>query len=66
MGIVIGGALTAVAAPMLSASFVGLGSSPPTAYALVPILLLTISAAASYVPARRAAGLDPVMALRND
>lgn len=63
-GIAIGGALTAVAVPMLSAGFLGLGASSPTVYALVPLVLLMVSAAASYLPARRAAGLDPLRALR--
>jgi predicted permease len=63
-GIAIGAALTAVAVPMLSAGFLGLGASSPAVYALVPLGLLMVSAAASYLPARRAAGLDPLRALR--
>jgi predicted permease len=66
VGIAIGGALTAAAAPMLSAGFPGLGVSSPAVYALVPLALLMVSAVASYVPARRAAGLDPLRALRNE
>ena len=66
VGIAIGGALTAVAAPMLWASFPGLGASSPALYALVALALLTVSAIASYVPAQRAAGLDPLRALRNE
>ncbi|HLY16231.1 MAG TPA: ABC transporter permease [Bryobacteraceae bacterium] len=66
VGIALGGALTAVAVPMLSAGFPGLGASSPVVYALVPLALLTVSAIASYVPARRAAGLDPLRALRNE
>jgi predicted permease len=64
VGIAIGGVLTLVAVPMLSASFLGLGASPQAVYAVVPMLLLIVSAAASYLPARRAAGLDPLRALR--
>ena len=63
-GIGLGGVLTATAAPMLSAGFPGLGVSSRMVYALVPLALLMVSAAASYLPARRAAGLDPVRALR--
>ena len=65
-GIAIGGVLTAAAVPMLSAGFLGLGAPPPFVYVLVPLALLMVSAAASYVPARRAAGLDPLRTLRNE
>jgi ABC-type antimicrobial peptide transport system permease subunit len=66
VGIAIGAALTAAAVPMLAASFPGLGASSAAVYVLVPLLLLIVSAVASYVPARRAAGLDPLRALRNE
>ena len=66
VGIAIGGALTAVATPMLSAGFPGLGVSSPSVYILVALALLMVGAVASYVPARRAAGLDPLRALRNE
>jgi ABC-type antimicrobial peptide transport system permease subunit len=66
IGIAIGGALTALAIPMLSAGFPGLGVSSPVVYILVALALLMIGALASYVPARRAAGLDPLRALRNE
>jgi predicted permease len=66
VGIVIGGALTVLAAPMLAAGFPGLGVSSPAVYVLAPLALLMVSAAASFVPARRAAGLDPLRALRNE
>ncbi|HXI42435.1 MAG TPA: ABC transporter permease [Bryobacteraceae bacterium] len=66
VGILAGGALTAAAAPLLAASFPGLGLSSPVVYAIVPLVLLMVSAVASYVPARRAAGLDPLRALRNE
>jgi ABC-type antimicrobial peptide transport system permease subunit len=66
VGIAIGGVLSAVTAPMLAAGFPGLGVSSPAVYVLVPLALLMVSAIASYVPARRAAGLDPLRALRNE
>ncbi|MBZ5726091.1 MAG: ABC transporter permease [Acidobacteriia bacterium] len=66
VGVLIGAVLTAAAAPMLSAGFPGLGVSSPAVYVLVPLVLLMVSAMAGYVPARRAAGLDPLRALRNE
>ena len=66
VGIVVGSTATAAAMPMLAAGFVGLGATSAMVYAIVPLALLAVSAAASYLPARRAAGLDPVRALRNE
>jgi macrolide transport system ATP-binding/permease protein len=65
-GIAAGGALTAATAPMLAASFPGLGVNSAGVYALVPLGLLLVSAMASYVPAKRAASLDPLRALRDE
>src|SRR5260370_26749477 len=66
VGISIGGGLALAATPLLSAGFPGLGVSSPVVYTLVPLVLLLVSTVASYVPARRAAGLDPLRALRNE
>jgi predicted permease len=65
-GIALGGVLTVAAKPMLSAGFLGLGVSSPAVYALVPLMLLVVSAIASYLPARRAAALDPLRTLRTE
>jgi ABC-type antimicrobial peptide transport system permease subunit len=66
VGIALGAVLTAAAAPLLASGFPGLGVSSPTVYVLVALMLLLVCALASYVPARRAAGFDPLRALRNE
>jgi predicted permease len=42
------------------------GSRDPATFALVPLVLLAVSAIAAYVPARRASRLAPMHAMRDD
>lgn len=42
----------------------GTGAADPLTYLVVSVMFLVITMAASYVPARRAARLDPMVALR--
>ncbi len=63
-GIAIGGILVAALTPAVAANFLGVGTFNLSNYVMVPAILLAISAAASYLPARRAARLDPIRALR--
>jgi predicted permease len=57
----------AVAAARLMKSFL-FETSPldPLTYSLVPVLFCLLALAAAWVPARRAAGVDPMIALRNE
>src|SRR5579872_982422 len=41
-------------------------ASDPSTFALVALLLIVVALAASYIPARRATGVDPVNALRDE
>src|SRR5262249_6980387 len=66
IGIATGIAVAAAAAPLLAAGFPGLGKSPIIVDGMVTLGLLAMSAIASYVPARRAARLDPLRSLRNE
>lgn len=44
----------------------GVGPTDPLTYAAVPAVLALVSLVACYLPARRAARLDPTAALKGD
>jgi putative ABC transport system permease protein len=59
------GLLTACAATRLLASLLyGVGTNDLSTYAAVVLLLGGAASLASYIPARRAARVDPIVALR--
>ena len=63
-GMVAGGAISFAVARMLTAGLVGLGSPNVLTYVVVPVVLVVVTMAACYIPARRAALIDPIRALR--
>jgi predicted permease len=50
---------------LMTAMLVGVRATDPMTFAAMAIVFLLIAAVASWLPARRAAGLDPVKALRD-
>jgi predicted permease len=59
-GVVLGGAVSGV----LSSMMFGLGTHDPVAFICVPLFLLTVASVATFIPARRAMQVDPIVALR--
>ncbi|MGB6804713.1 MAG: FtsX-like permease family protein, partial [Candidatus Sulfotelmatobacter sp.] len=51
---------------LMSAILVGVRATDPATFAVMAMLFLFIGAVASWLPARRAAALDPVLALREE
>jgi hypothetical protein len=65
-GLVIGLAASLVTARMLTAFLFGVGPYDPGSFAVVAIFVTAVAGLACLVPARRAATIDPVSALRGD
>ena len=51
---------------LLKALLYGVDAVDPTVFAAMSIMMIGIGMLASYVPARRASGVDPIESLRND
>jgi predicted permease len=64
LGLAIGGALTVIALPLFAAGLVGLRATNAAPTLAIPLVMMAVSALACYLPARRAAKLDPLVALR--
>jgi ABC-type antimicrobial peptide transport system permease subunit len=66
VGAVIGVALTAAAAQLLRSMLLGLSPLDPVSFIAAPLLLVAIGVMATLLPARRAARIDPLKALRSE
>jgi predicted permease len=66
VGLVVGIGLSVAAARAATAMLYGIKPHDPASVAVAVLLLSTITLAAAYAPARRAAGLEPTEALRDD
>jgi putative ABC transport system permease protein len=64
IGGLVGMALCAGVSQVLSSMLFGLSAHDPIAFICVPIFLLAVALLASYIPARRALRVDPMIALR--
>jgi len=66
VGLVIGVAVSLASARLLRSQLFGVEPADPLSYAAVAVLLTAVAFVACYIPARRAAGVDPMVALRQE
>jgi ABC-type antimicrobial peptide transport system permease subunit len=66
VGAVVGVAASLMLARLISGLLYGVGAADPLTFLGVPAALVVAALAASYLPARRAAAVDPLVALRNE
>jgi putative ABC transport system permease protein len=64
IGVGIGLFLSAIMAPLISSLLYGVRPIDPEVFLAVPLILMVVALLASYVPARRAARVNPIVALR--
>jgi putative ABC transport system permease protein len=65
-GIALGAGVAGMLTRVMSAYLFGVGPMDPLTYTVVSVALAAVALLATYLPARRAARLDPVIALRGD
>jgi putative ABC transport system permease protein len=65
-GLLIGLPLAALASRLIAAFLFGLSPMDPATIIVTTAMLVFVGAIAAYLPARRAAGIDPLMALRSE
>jgi putative ABC transport system permease protein len=66
IGIALGVLVSLAAMRLLRSQLFGVQPTDPLAYVVVAVLLSAVALAACYVPARRAASVDPMIALRHE
>jgi putative ABC transport system permease protein len=64
LGVALGVLGAAALAPLLANQLFGVGTADPITFAAMAVLLVTVAAAAAFLPARRAMRIDPVQAIR--
>jgi predicted permease len=66
VGVAIGVAASLLLARLIGGLLYGVSAADPLTFIVVPATLVAAALAASYLPARRAAAVDPLVALRNE
>ncbi len=65
-GLLIGGVAALWVGQLMGSLLFGVSAADPVAFLAVPVVLLGAATLAAYLPARRAAALDPMTALRSE
>jgi putative ABC transport system permease protein len=66
IGMAVGWGLAASLSQLIASFLFGVGAMDAVTFAAIPILLAMVALLASYLPARRAMKVDPMIALRCD
>ncbi len=65
-GMLVGGAGAALSGRLIAALLYGVGSTDVAIYTVAGIAVVLVGVAANYIPARRAARVEPIIALREE
>ena len=66
IGVGVGLILSGIMAPLISSLLYGVRPLDPEVFLAVPLILMVVVLLASYIPARRAASVNPIVALREN
>jgi predicted permease len=64
VGIAIGSVVALIAGPFVGSLLIGVSPADPVSFGVAALVLLAVTMCASYLPVRRALGIDPATALR--